>query len=163
MSFGFGVGDIITVSKVAFRVCLAIREAPAEQAAFTLELEFFGQLVGIIGNRISSSDLPQSIAASAGQQVLQCQHLLQKLDGIITKYMATWPVRNGRNQFQRFKWGLYKRDQVARLLGDLRALISFLDFLVITYNTYVECSFSSTSPLMGMTLSGKRSRKIVLY
>lgn len=139
MSFGIGIGDIITVSSIAMRICTAIHQATEDQTALLHELEFFSQLVGIIGRRIASSELPQSIERSTEQRLIQCQEILQKLDAITTKYMRPCAALN---RYRQIKWGLFKKDQVVKLLHDLRSLISFLDFLLCTYTTYVyhRCS-----------------------
>lgn len=141
MSFGFGISDIITISRTTLRICLTVRSAPEEQQALALELEFLGQLVGVIGNRIACSELPRSITQSTRQQLLQCQRLLRELDEITTKYMKTCPETKWGNQVRRVKWGLYKKGQVMQLLSDLRCLSSFLDFLLLTYSMYVVYSF----------------------
>lgn len=139
MSFGFSIGDIIAVSSIALKIYSTIHEAQSEQTALVHELEFFGHLVELIGQRLVCTDLPRSIARSTEQQLVQCQQLLLKLDAITKKYMAGYP---GKQRFRMVKWGLWKRDQVMRLLGDLRSLIGLLDFLLCTYTTYVPLVYT---------------------
>lgn len=142
MSFGFSIGDIIAVSSIALKICSTIREAQSEQTALVQELDFFGHLVELIGQRLACTDLPRSIARSTEQRLVQCHLLLVKLDAITTKYMAGRP---SRQRFRTVKWGLWKRDQVARVLEDLRSLIRLLDFLLCTYTTYVPLAYPPDS------------------
>lgn len=133
MSFGFSIGDIIAVSSIALKLCNTLRDAAAEQSAVAHELDFFAHLVALISQRLASASLPQSIARSSEERLSQCQTLLQKLDAITAKYCV------GCRRLRTMKWGLWKRDQVVRMLEELRGLIGFLDFLLCSYTTYVTC------------------------
>lgn len=137
MSFGVGVGDVIKVSQIAFRLCCSIRDALVEQESLARELEFFKHLVKLISDRVADTQLPLAIASSTGQQLAQCHQILLKLNQTTTKYLSRCANGNTSHRFTRVKWGVYKRSQCLQLLNDLRSLTNLLDFLLRSYTSYV--------------------------
>lgn len=141
MSFGFGVGDIILVSRAFAKVYITVREAPAEQQSLVLELELLRAMVGGIANSTgqfqicadnTSSGSPTPIANCPGnQQLSRCLQLLNNLDEIAAIYMGTCPSERDLNRkkgsrSRRIRWGLYKKNEFVQLLGDLRNLTILL-------------------------------------
>lgn len=141
MSFGFGVGDIILVSRAFATVYTAVREAPAEQQSLVLQLELLRAMVEGIAKSTSqlqictantTPGLPGSVANSPGnKQFSRCLELLNNLDSIAAIYMGNHPSSQGLDakkgsRSRRLKWGLYKRKEFVELLVDLRNLIILL-------------------------------------
>lgn len=141
MSFGFGVGDIILVSRAFAKVYITVREAPAEQQSLVLELELLRAMVAGIANSTgqiqigavnTTPGLPVSLTNSPGnQQLSRCLELLKNLDNIAAIYMRNYPPDkslNGkkRSRSRRLKWGLYKKKEFVELLVDLRNLTILL-------------------------------------
>ena len=126
MSFGFGVGDILTISKLAVAVWTAYKDASnnykhiiEEVKSLQIVIDRAAQHFG--GTALSDNDRQQ------GQEVLKgCQSILEDLNSLLEKYKSLASA-NASQVFQRVKLGT---DDITtlrvRLISNTRLLSSFI-------------------------------------
>lgn len=145
MSFGFGIGDMVVVSRALVKLYTAIHDAPIEQQTLLLEVEILRHLVGQIAAQTPTTLSPPatvysslgsqlSMTTAPARQLSRCLELLQCLDAIALDYMGNTSsdqtAEKGKKSRSRlFRWGLYKRKEFVQLLGDLRNVTDLLQSL----------------------------------
>ena len=86
MSFGYGVGDIIAVSRLAFKVYTACKDAPEDYRNISDEVKSLHIIINKAAQHFESTTLSNS-CRQEGQEVLRgCQNVLEDLDSLIGKY-----------------------------------------------------------------------------
>ena len=131
MSFGYGVGDIMAVSRLALKVYTAYKNAPDDCRNIADEVKSLHIIIGEAAQHFESTTLSNK-KQQRGKEVLEgCQNVLKDLDALIEKYNAL--ASADRSQvFQRIKLG--KEDIVtlrARLTSNTILLNSFIQRLDI--------------------------------
>ena len=137
MSFGYGVGDLIAVSRLALKVYTAYRDALDDYRDVADEVRSLHIIINKAARHFESTTLSNKIQ-QGGKEVLEgCQNVLKDLDALIEKYNALAPASANTNQvFQRIKLGT--EDIVAlraRLTSNttlLNGFIQRLDIATIT-------------------------------
>ena len=102
MSFGWGVGDIMTISGLAVQVYTAYKDAPDDYRNIADEVKSLQIIVNKAAWHFKSSTLSQN-SLQEGQQVLRgCQKVLEDLNFLIEKlYHSLADSANNTNQVLR--------------------------------------------------------------
>ena len=86
MSFGYGVGDIMAISRLAFKVYTACKDAPEDYRNISDEVKSLHIIINKAAKHFESTTLSTS-SRQEGQEVLEgCQNVLKDLDSLIGKY-----------------------------------------------------------------------------
>ena len=135
MNFGYGVGDIMAVSRLALKVYTAYKNAPDDYRNIADEVKSLHIIIGEAAQHFESTTLSNK-KQQRGKEVLEgCQNVLKDLDALIEKYNALASA-NTSQVFRRIK--LDTEDIVplrARLTSNTVLLNSFvqrLDIAIIT-------------------------------
>ena len=130
MSFGFGVGDFITISTLAVKVITAYKDAPSEYKNISEEVK---SLHIIINRGVKHFERlsPCEGEWQEGMEILQgCQSVLEDLDALIEKYQGLASV-NKRQVFARVKIGMEDITALrTRLISNTTLLNSFIQRFV---------------------------------
>lgn len=131
MSFGFGISDILLLSRSLAKMYTTIHNAPTDQQTVQLDLETLRELVSCLAKQHATAPLTQSTAAD---QVLRCFKLLQDLHEIVNVYIGRGSIAQTRLQrsagrLRVLRWGLYKRTEFMKILEDLRGRVALLSAL----------------------------------
>ena len=88
MSFGYGVGDIIAISRLALKVCTAYKDAPGDYRNISDEVESLHIIINQAAHHFKSTTLSDnSQQQEEGHKVLRgCHNVLEDLDALIEKY-----------------------------------------------------------------------------
>ena len=135
MSFGFGVGDIMTVSTLALKVYSVYKDAPDDYRNIADEVNSLHIITEDAAQHFESATLSNK-KQQRGRGVLEgCQNVLKDLDALIEKYDALASA-NTSQVFQRIKLGTEDIATLrARLISNTTLLNSFiqrLDMATIT-------------------------------
>ena len=132
MSFGFGVGDIIAISRLALKVYTAYKDAPDDYRNIADEVKSLHIIIEEAAQHFKSTTLSDE-KKQGGKEVLEgCRNVLKDLDALIEKYNAL-ASSNPSQVFRRIKLGT--EDIVtlrARLTSHTTLLNSFIQRLDIT-------------------------------
>ena len=136
MSFGYGVGDIMAVSRLALKVYTAYKDAPDDYRNIADEVKSLHIIIEEAARHFDESTTLRNKKHQGGKEVLEgCQNVLKDLDALIEKYNALAPVNANANAgqvFRRIKLGT--KDIVAlraRLTSNTTLLNSFIQRLDI--------------------------------
>ena len=148
MSFGYGVGDIMAVSRLALKVYTAYKDAPDDYRNIADEVK---SLHIIIEEAARHFETLSNKKQQGGKEVLEgCQNVLKDLDALIEKYNVLASANANASQvFRRIKLGT--EDIVtlrARLTSNTTLLNSFiqrLDITTITMTIYYIMLISQRS------------------
>ena len=92
MSFGYGVGDVMAISRLAFKVYTACKDAPDEYGNISDEVKSLHIVIDGAAQHFKSTTLSDD-KRQKGQEVLRgCQNLLEDLDSLIGKYNSLAPA-----------------------------------------------------------------------
>ena len=92
MSFGYGVGDVMAISRLAFKVYTACKDAPDEYGNISDEVKSLHIVIDNAAQHFESTTLSDD-KRQKGQEVLRgCLNLLEDLDSLIGKYNSLAPV-----------------------------------------------------------------------
>ena len=142
MSFGYGVGDIMAVSRLALKVYTAYKDAPGDYRNIADEVKSFHIIINEVAPYFESTTTP----SSNKQHILEsCQNLLRDLDALMEEYKALAPANTshtgpppsykdgGIQSFQRIKFGTEDIATLrARLISNTTLLNSYMQRLDIT-------------------------------
>ena len=141
MSFGYGVGDIMAVSRLALKVYSAYKDAPDDYRNIADEVKSLHIIIEEAARHFESTTLSNK-KQQGGKEVLEgCQNVLKDLDALIEKYNALASADRSL-VFKRIKLGT--EDIVtlrARLTSNTTLLNSFiqrLDIATLTINITIE-------------------------
>ena len=108
MSFGYGVGDIMAVSKLALKVYTAYKDAPDDYRNIADEVDSLHIIIEEAARHFENTTLSNQ-KQQRGKKVLEgCQNVLKDLDALIEKYNALALANanaNASQVFQRIKLG----------------------------------------------------------
>ena len=92
MSFGCGVGDVMAISRLAFKVYTGCKNAPGEYGNISDEVKSLHIVIDSAAQHFKSTTLSDS-KRQKGQEVMRgCQNLLEDLDSLIGKYNSLAPA-----------------------------------------------------------------------
>ena len=126
MNFGWGVGDILAISRLAVKVYTAYKDAPDDYRHISAEVESLQVIIHKAVRHYESSSLNKN-SRQEGQKVLKsCQIVLEDLNALIEKYNVL-ASSNTNQVFKRVKFGT--EDIAAlrvRLISNTGLLNSFI-------------------------------------
>ena len=124
MNFGFGVGDILTISELAVKVYTAYKDGPENHRHISEEVEALQILIDG-AEQYFTSTIMSSHVRDKGQKALKgCQSVLEDLYSLIEKYKS--PAST--SIFKRVKLGTEDLTKLrARLTTNAVLLDSFLN------------------------------------
>lgn len=131
MSFGFGLGDVLSAAQLALSVYTACKAAPAEFRALSEEVEAMYTVLQNIRKSISESETEIAVerreelnrVSRGSLSVLkELQDLLDKYSSLGSKYRKTW---------DKYRWGDEKVDLLrSRIISNISLLTAFNTSLV---------------------------------
>ena len=96
MSFGWGVGDIIAISRLAVKVYTAYKDAPGEYRHISDEVKSLQILIDKAAPYFENTSLNNS-SPQEGQQALKgCKDVLEDLNSLIEKYNSSGSSRTSQ-------------------------------------------------------------------
>ena len=139
MSFGYGVGDIMAISRLALKVYTAYKDAPDDYRNIADEVKSLHIIIEEATRHFDESTTLSNKKQQGGKEVLEgCRNVLKDLDALIEKYNAL-ASSNTSKVFRRIKLGT--EDIVtlrARLTSSTTLLNSFFQRLDITITITIE-------------------------
>ena len=151
MSFGFGAGDIVTISQLAVRVYSSYKDAPEEYKRLIEDARALQIVVGVAIHYFKGDTLSEG-KRQEGQVVLKgCQSVLEEMDSVVEKYNHMSP---GKRRWQvltlrRVRFG--NEDLVslrARLTSTTGLLSSFTRRFVLTITIHFKEHDTNTYPCL---------------
>ena len=126
MSFGFGIGDILTISGLAATVYSAYKDAPDDYKHISKEVRSLQTIVDEAAKYFEDTVLSNSKQLE-GQEALQnCQSVLEDLNSLIEKYKSLAST-NKMQVFKRVKLGTEDITNLrARLTSTTISLSNFI-------------------------------------
>ena len=126
MSLGWGVGDIIAISKLAAKVITAYKDAPSDYKNIAEEVKSLQIIINKAAQHFESTTLSDN-DRQEGQEVLKgCQSVLEDLNSLMEKYNHLASA-NKNQVFKRVRLGI--EDIAAlrvRLISNATLLSSFI-------------------------------------
>lgn len=139
MSFGYGVGDIMAVSRLAAKVYTAYKDAPDDFRNISDEVKSLHIIINKAAQHFESTTISTS-TRQEGQEVLKgCQNVLADLDSLIEKYNSLTSTNNKGQVLQRIKLGT---EDIATLRVRLISNTGLLNGFIQRFDT-------STIPTVG--------------
>lgn len=162
MSFGFGISDILLLSRALAKLYTTIHNAPDDQQTVQLDLESLRQLVSSIADHLPpASPLPRTMS-NATEQILRCLKLLGDLDAIAAVYISRGAVR-GPGKLRMLRWGLYKRAEFTLILNDLRDRVALLHSLQQVWESGPVRMITLPDPESPVHLTDALDRRHICY
>ena len=141
MSFGYGVGDVMAISRLAFKVYTTCKDAPDDYRDILDEVKSLHIIIDNAAQYFKSTSFRDD-KRQEGQEVLRgCLNLLKDLDSLIEKYNSLAPPSTSssstgtstRKAFQRVRLGIslvvgieHIAELRARLTSNTTLLSSFI-------------------------------------
>ena len=127
MSFGWGVGDIIVISKLAAKVYTAYKDAPKNYKDIAEEVKSLQTIINKAAQHFESTSLGGN-DRQEGEEVLKgCQSVLWDLNSLIETYNSLAFANNTSHVFKRVKLGTEDIATLrARLTSNTVLLSSFV-------------------------------------
>ena len=126
MSFGYGVGDFIAISKLAATVYTAYKEAPNDYKNIAEEVKSLQGVINKAAKHFKSTTLSSDDRRDGQEALKSCQSVLEDLNSLIEKYRSLAST-NKRLVFKRVKLGTEDIATLrARLTSNATLLSSFI-------------------------------------
>jgi hypothetical protein len=149
MSFGYGVGDIIAVTQLAWKCVKNAREACGEHDALTREVNSLHSLLSQLQLEKAS---PESLLnqpdddrnEELNRLVANCEEVLNEIDAILNKYPALNGVKHGteKRTWQKVKFGNDEMKDLIKLRQKMghhtQAIVLFCNLLSMGSQGRVE-------------------------
>ena len=138
MSLGYGVGDIMAISGLAFKVYTACKDAPGDYRNISDEVKSLHIIINRAAQHFESTTLSSS-SRQEGQEILKgCRNVLEDLDCLIGKYNSLASARSHVVQRVRLGAGLVLGTEDiatlrARLTSNTTLLNGFIQRCYIIY------------------------------
>ena len=131
--FGWGVGDIIAISRLAVQVYTAYQDAPDDYKNISNEVKSLQILIDKAAPYFRSATLSTN-SRQEGQQALQgCKDVLEGLNSIIQKYNSAGPSRTSQ-VLKRIRLGTEDIGSLrVRLISNIALLNAFIQRLVLFF------------------------------
>jgi hypothetical protein len=123
MSFGFGVGDFLTVSQLAWTVYSACQAAPSQFKALSEEVEALHVVLESIKKVVLGVGLDASNINDLNRVSRGCITVLTELEALMKKHKS---LGSSRGAWDRLRWGQENIDLLrARLTSNVSLLTAF--------------------------------------
>lgn len=122
MSFGYGIGDFLAISKLALAVYNVYKDAPDEFKNISDEIKS----LHIIIDQHKERELPPEQQQKLGELLHGCENVLKDLDKLMKKYQGLG-ASQGPRTIDRFKWDPKEVTNLRdRLISNTNLLSTFL-------------------------------------
>ncbi|KAJ5356449.1 hypothetical protein N7517_011058 [Penicillium concentricum] len=133
MSFGFGVGDFIAVTKIASKIRKDFAEAPSECKAIVDEVNNLSVLLVHVDIDVSAKELSTQQQAELGDILESCRRVLSDLENILDEFRSletvdktTKKLSTLKRTWKRFKWETNEiKDLRLRIISNISLLNTF--------------------------------------
>ncbi|ETS78724.1 hypothetical protein PFICI_08577 [Pestalotiopsis fici W106-1] len=131
MSFGFGVGDFLTVIELANKIRRDFADAPDQFRQLTDEVRNLTTVLNDVLVLLDEHDLSEKQTISLREIKDSCQHVLDDIKRVAEKYSTLVPQdttvkRRAKRVWKRFKWDPNEaRDLRSRITSNITVLQSF--------------------------------------
>ena len=105
MNFGWGVGDIIAISKLAAKVYTAYEDAPNDYKNIAEEVKSLQNIINKAAQYFKSTTLSENDRLEGQEALKGCQSVLRDLNSHIIEKYKSLASPNRRLVFQRVKLG----------------------------------------------------------
>ena len=128
MSYGYGVGDFIAVSKLAWDVYIAYKDAPEDFRNISDEIKSLHIIVERNKVKFQDKTLTPDEQAQLRDILQGCTNVLEDLDRLRTKYMRLASAQGSNSQaIDRIKWTQENIPELrARLTSNTTLLNTFI-------------------------------------
>ena len=163
--FGWGVGDIATVSKLAIKVYTAYKDAPENYRHISEEVESLQILITKTVRHIKSTTLNGDYEQEGRKMLKGCQSTLKDLNALIQKYKSL-TSSNKKMVFQKVKLGT---EDVAtlrsRLISNTVLLNGFIQRFNIptTINEYIMLIYFSCESHQMLEMQARMANVLGLH
>jgi len=134
MSFGYGIGDIIAISKLALDVYNVYKDAPDDFRNISDEIKSLHIIVDSDSLKAKLQDPNLALSEREGlREILQgCSHVLKDLDDLLIKYKGLGSSSEGSSSraLDRLKWG---QEDIAKLRARLTCNTTLLNAFITRY------------------------------
>ena len=132
MAFGFGVGDILAVTKIIVNAIRDIHDAPTE-------LQEIAERVETVDLNLQSINRFPSVSATGNEAnierlVNRVKEVLEEIKDIVVKYGDT---RGWGHAFARTRYGVWEKDSVGNLVEQLEQRTRDLSFSILVQVSFV--------------------------
>lgn len=162
MSFGFGISDILLLSRALAKLYMTIHNAPDDQQAVQLDLETLRQLVSSIAEHLPATSPISPTQRNAKEQLHRCLKLLSDLDEIAASYIGRGLIKSP-GKLRLLRWGLYKKAEFVQILNDLRARVVLLHSLQQVWETGPVRMITLADPELPVHLIDALDRRHICY
>ncbi|TGZ78722.1 hypothetical protein EX30DRAFT_130083 [Ascodesmis nigricans] len=147
MSLGFSIHDVLAAINTCYKVYQSIKDAPGDLATVQKNATALANLlteVKLVLDDSTSSIQPALIMSLKGRQTLNesvsaCEHTLEKLEAILTKYAAlTKPRKRDRVSIKMLRFTMKDAKELPEIRRNLRMQLQILNNMW----TVAECSTS---------------------
>ena len=132
MSFGYGIGDFLAVSKLAWDVYTAYKDAPGDFRNISDEIKSLHIIINRDKKKLQDKIL-NSDEQTELQEILQgCTNVLRDLDKLHIKYMSLESGRGSSSQaIGRIKWSLkWSQEDITELRARLTSNTMLLNTFI---------------------------------
>ena len=128
MSFGFGVGDFLAVSKLALDVYTGYKDAPEDFRNISHEVKALHIIVERHKDEFRDKTLSLDVAAQLREILEGCTHVLDDLNKLRMKYMSLGSGQGSSSHaVDRLKWTQENIQELrARLISNTGLLTLFI-------------------------------------
>ena len=130
MSFGFGVGDFLAVSKLALDVYTAYKDAPEDFRNISDEIKSLHIIINRSKDKFQDKTLNPDEQVQLREILQGCTNVLGDLDKLHTKYMSLGSAQSAGSSSQaidRIKWSQENIGELrARLTSNTTLLNAFI-------------------------------------
>ena len=142
MSFGFSIGDVISLTQIAWNVTQNSRKACGEHDELTREVSTLHVVLRRLQNKVTEPGSPINRPGDSSREEIEfiaggCHRVLRILDQILEKYNALSETeRSGRKLWQKIKFG---NGQMADL-ADLRSKVVYYTSAISLFLNMISIS-----------------------
>ena len=136
MSFGFGVGDIVTISALAWKVFKSCKDASEDFKNLSGEVVSLHVVLKETEDLVSEHEMNRDQATQLKHLAAGCQKVLEDLEQLLTKYQSLGS--KSQRTWDRLKWG---KEGIA----DVRARLTSTTSMLSTYSS-VMMKYASLVP-----------------
>jgi len=128
MSFGFGVGDFLAVSKLALDVYTAFKDAPEDFRNVSDEIKSLQIIVDQQKGEFQNTTLNPDDETQLREILRGCTNVLEDLDKLHHKYMRMGSAQGSSSQaIDRIKWS---QENIAELRARLTSNTTLLNTFI---------------------------------
>ena len=126
MSFGVGIGDIVTVSTLAWRLFKSCKDASGDFKNVASEVVSLHVVLKETEELVAESDLGSSQASQLQHIADGCRRVLEDLEGLLAKYRSLGT--KSQRTWDRMKWG-------SEAVASVRTRLTSNTTMLSAYNT----------------------------